>query len=251
MAILPLLLALAAAAQPSWEPCPNGDMELPRAASDVCVGRLADHYAFGFAWPAEAAAIPELDALLRVEAAQREQWMREQSDAAWDERAEAGGEPARFTYEEGWALDLDRPELAAASGSAQAYTGGAHGGIAYHAILLDRRRGARIGLADLFMDPDAGLAEVQSSFCPALRNDVRARRSGEEHPVVECPAASELPVTLIAGHDGRAMAMMALLNPYVVGSWAEGPYDVVFPVTPRLLAALKPQYRDAFALPPE
>ena len=252
MAPLPLILALAAAvAQPAWETCPNGDMELPRAGGDVCIGRLAPNYAFGFGWTAEAAAIPELDALLRAEAAQREQWMREQSEAAWAERLEAGAEPMRFTYEEGWSLDLNRPELAAASGSAQSYTGGAHGGIAYHAILLDRRRGERVALADLFTDAGEGLAAVQASFCPALLRDVRERRSDEEVAEIECPMASEHPITLVAGFDDRAIGMLALLNPYVVGSWAEGPYDVAFPMTPRLMAALKPEYRGAFSLPPE
>jgi hypothetical protein len=228
--------------------CPETEMELPPGS--ICIGRVTDRYIFAFAFPPESARVPGLEAMLRAEAEAREQWMRRESDTAALERAESGAEPMRFTYAEGWTIDLLRPEIAAASGHAQAYTGGAHGGIAFHSILLDPRTGRRLALADLFADPAAGPAAVQASFCPALLAEVRTRRGSDGEPV-ECPAATEHPVTPVAQEDGRASAMMALLDPYVVGSWAEGPYDVTFPVTAQMLAALKPEYREAFALPPD
>lgn len=229
--------------------CPRGDRDLPDGPGSVCIGRLADHYSFAFAWPAEAAAIPALDALLRAEAARQEAWLRGEVEAARPEREEAGGEAPGFSYEEGWTLDADRPELAAASGSATAYTGGAHGGLAYHTILVDRSRGSRIALADLFADRAAGLAALQASFCRALLAEVRDRRG--ETADVECPALAEHPVTLVEGEDGRIGALTALLNPYVIGSWSEGPYEVSFPVTPATMTALKPEYRGAFAARPD
>jgi hypothetical protein len=225
--------------------CPEGDMDLPRGPGDVCIGRDTGQYRFAFAWPVTAARIAPLDAILRDEARRHEDWMRVRSALAWAERAEAGGEEYAFQYEEGWSLDAALPELVAASGAAQAYTGGAHGGMAFYSLLLDRRTGTRLELEDLFTDPEAGLAAVQASLCPALAAEVLRRRGegGAEH---ECPAAAAYPVTLVCGAAPRIDLMVALFNPYVVGSWVEGPYDIAFPVTPRILAALKPEYRTAF-----
>ncbi|HEV2866403.1 MAG TPA: hypothetical protein VGX37_07795 [Allosphingosinicella sp.] len=247
MTPLAALLALAAL---QGAQCPQTEMEVPPGS--VCIGRVTDTYEFTFAWPPEAARVAGLEAILRREAAARERWMRRESRSSARERAQGEAEPMRFSYAEGWSVDLSRLELAAASGSAQAYTGGAHGGVAYYVILMNPRTARRIDLADLFANREGGLAAVQASFCPSLRREVEERRSGEEsQEEVECPPAAEHPVTLVPGEDGRAVAMMALLNPYVVGSWAEGPYEVQFPVTPQLLAALKPEYRSAFALPPD
>nr|MDQ4087787.1 hypothetical protein [Pseudomonadota bacterium] len=223
--------------------------ELLREPWTSCSSRVTDIYSFAVAWTAEAAAIPALEALLHEESERSEQWMRQEAEVATAEREAAGAEPMRFTYRETWTVDAQRPELVAASSSAQAYTGGAHEGIAYRVILLDRRSGRRLALGDLFTDPAAGLAAVQASFCPSLQREVRTRRSAEAH--VQCPAAAEHPVTLIGGGDGRIGAMKALLNPYVVGGWAEGPYEVQFPVTAEMLAALKTEYRAAFAPPAE
>jgi hypothetical protein len=226
--------------------CPLGDMDLPRGPGAVCIGRLTESYAFAVAWPAEAARIPALAALLRQEAERSEQWLRQEAEVATGERSEGRDQPLRFSYAQGWSVDANVPELVAASGSAQSYTGGAHGGLAYDAILLDSRRGERIRLGDLFADRAAGLAAVQASLCPALAAEVERRRGGSQEEY-ECPPAADHPVTLICGAGPRIDLMLALLNPYVIGSWSEGPYDVAFPVTPRMLAALKPEYRPAFA----
>ena len=46
---------------------------------------------------------------------------------------------ARFSYDAEWRMDAVTPELAAASGAIRTFTGGAHGGLDYRAILIDRR----------------------------------------------------------------------------------------------------------------
>ncbi|HWT12007.1 MAG TPA: DUF4163 domain-containing protein [Allosphingosinicella sp.] len=238
-----------AGAAPATDPadarCAEADIELPRGPGSVCAGRLTESYAFAMAWPGEAARIEALDALLRREAERQEQWLRREADEAAAERTADREQPLRFSYEQAWSVDANLPELVAASGSAQSYTGGAHGGIAYDTILLDRRRGERIRLGDLFADRRAGLAAVQASLCPALAAAVFERRGGSEEEY-DCPSAAEQPVTLLCASGPRIDVMLALLNPYVIGGWAEGPYDVAFPVTAQILAALKPEYRSAF-----
>jgi hypothetical protein len=230
---------------PDEEGCGEEGPGQPLGAGAICIERETDSYLFSVAWPAEAEAIPALAAMLRREAAQSEARLGREAQEATSERTEGRDQPMRFSYDQGWSVDANLPELVAVSGAAQDYTGGAHGGIAYYTILLDRRRGERIQLGDLFADRAAGLAAVQESLCRALAAEVGQRRGADDRDYA-CPPAAEHPVSLVCGAGPRIDLMMALLNPYVIGSWAEGPYEFVFPVTPRILAALKPQYRSAF-----
>ncbi len=259
-AVMILLLALAiaqaepaseAASDPSLDPrCPRGDLlsGAPPAPGSVCVGRLTEGYGFASIWPAEAAAVPALDRLLRRDAAGSERWIAAETRRYRREAADSEGEPMRLSYEAGWSVDAIGPTLASIWSARAFYTGGAHGGMEYRVILLDRRRGRQIRLADLFADQSAGLGSVHGSFCTALRAEANDRR-GPGGTVPDCPDAATQPISLVAGPDGTIRSMRALLNPYVVGAWAEGPYEFDFAVTPDLIAALKPEYRSAFAVP--
>lgn len=246
--ILLIALALAQAEAPPDPACPQGDLAVARGPGSVCVGRLTDAYLFSSIWPAEAAAVPALDALLRQDAAESERWIAAQAQRHRREAAEAEAEPVRLSYEAGWTADAIVPAPAALSSARSTYTGGAHGGIAYRVILFDRRRSEPITLGDLFADRNAGMAVVQRAFCDGLRAELRNRR-GDEARDEQCPLAGDQPISLVAGATGRITALRALIPPYVVGSYAEGPYEFDFAVTDDLIAALKPDYRSAFAVP--
>ena len=247
--ILPLLLAATALAQdPPRDPaCPLGDMALARPADSECIARVTPGYTLALVYGGEIGAIPPLEALMREEATRAEAWI---ADIARDwarERAEAGGDVFPLSYEAIWSVEVAPFQLAAASGSIAHYTGGAHGGIEFKAILMDLRQGRRIALTDLFTDPARATAQIQQGFCAALREQMGERR-GTDESQTECPVATEQPISLQLGPGQRFSSFYALLNPYVAGSWAEGPYDFPFPVTAELLALLKPEYRDAFAV---
>ena len=242
-----LLLAAGAAAtaqDPPPDPqCPQADLAFERRPGSTCIGHLEDGYAFSSIWPAEAAAIPALDRLLRRDAAANRRWIAAETRRYRADREPDSGEPLRLYYESGWTLDALTPALAALSSAHGFYTGGAHGGLRYEAILFDRGRNRPIVLADLFADR-GGMAAVQAAFCAALTTEVGARRDGNLEDFT-CPEATDVPITL-AGADGRIASLKALIAPYVVGSWAEGPYEVEFPVTAQMRAALKPAYRESF-----
>lgn len=226
---------LAPAQQISVDPtCPQGDLQTPRPPGSACIGRVRAGYEFAFIYSPEAAAIPALARLLRAEARRSEAWI-----AGVLRDSDPSTMP--YSYEEGWRVDVATPVLVAASANIMYFTGGAHGGIAYRALLLDRRRGRRLVLADIITD----LAAVQDAFCPALRAAVRERLESDSRP--DCPDVATQEVTLSAGPDGRVAALVVLLAPYVVGSWAEGPYEIEVPLTPELLALVRPAYRSAFA----
>lgn len=237
--------------------CPQGDLNTPREPGSVCIGRLTDDYAFSVVIPARAAAVPRLDALLRNKALRAEV----RFEAMIEERR-APEEPAsgRMSYEQGWHVDAWLPELVALSSRAATYLGGAHGGMEYRQLLFDRRRNRQIELRDIFtigaFEHDliggrpVGEGAVQRAFCRALRAEVRERRD-DPAASVDCPEALALPIALICSPGGRIESLRALVAPYVVGPWAEGPYEVDIPVDARMMAAVRRRFRPAFAVPGE
>jgi len=244
------LLALVALSGPLPAQDPPGDVTDPACPADtICIARRDAHYSFSFRYPRAAAQIPALEALLQAEAATGEAWLGAHSQPA--------GEAPPFSYEAGWRIDAQLPELVAASAAIGHHTGGAHGGIEYRAILIDPRRGRRLVLADLFRpgflesrtlgDRIHGVWAVQDAFCRALTAEVRDRRD-DPAAAVACPNIEEQPVTLLCGANGRIDRMRALLNAYVVGSWAEGPYKIEFPIDAMIMDGMKRRYRSAFGL---
>lgn len=253
-----LLLAASAPAQEAADPpldpiCPRQGLNRPMGAEWLCSGELTPDYAFAFVYPAAAQTVPALKQLLRDQA--------ERDRALLVRDVGAVGHPAiPYSYDAEWRMDAVTPELAAASAAISTYAGGAHGGLEYRAILIDRRADRQIRLNELFA-PNLfenslfgrrirGIRAVQASFCRALTAQVRARREAPAADVI-CPDIEEQPVTFVCGPRGRVEAMRALLNPYVAGSWAEGPYEVDFPVDARMIGNMKQRYRNAFGLPGE
>jgi hypothetical protein len=71
------------------------------------------------------------------------------------------------------------------------------------------------------------------------------RNSGDEFDACLDPAS----VTVILGSaNGQGFDRIGfLIDPYAAGPYAEGDYEVTLPVTGKVLAAVKPEFRSAFA----
>jgi hypothetical protein len=256
LAALALAAPLAAgqAADPPPDPyCPAGDRDLPRGPDWLCYGRLNEDYSFAFVYPKAVERVPELDAAVRTEAGAAEEWIAARAAEA---RAQ-GRELPRPSYQAAWQIDAVLPELAAASGAISHHRGGAHGGIEYKTILLDRRRGRAIELEDVF-DPGFfeadllgyrlwGIRAVQAVFCRALTAEARARR-GDPAAAIRCPAVEDQPITFMCGDGGRIDRLRVLLNRYAAGAWAEGPYEIDVPVDAAMMSAIRRRFRPAFGL---
>lgn len=233
--------------------CPRGDRDLPRGPDWLCYGRLKEDYSFAFVYPKAVEREPALDAAVRTEAGAAEAWIAARASEA---RGEGGG-TRRLSYEAAWRIDAILPELAAASGAISHDIGGAHGGIEYRTILIDRERGRPIALQDVFdpgfFEPDLlgyrlwGIRAVQAVFCRTLTQEVRARRD-DPAAKVGCPAVEDQPITFLCGDGGRIDRLRALLGPEVAGSRAEGPYEIDIPVDAAMMSAIRRRFRPAFGL---
>jgi len=247
-------LAARQAAEPPLDPaCPAAGHPLPRGPDWLCLGTLNEDYSFASVYPKSVERVPALDAAVRAEAARGAAWIAAEAQRSRAERRMM----APMRYEARWQVDAILPEVAAASAAIGHHVGGAHGGIEYKTILIDPRRGRRLVLADLFRpgflesrtlgDRIHGVWAVQDAFCRALTAEVRDRRD-DPAAAVACPNVEEQPVTLVCGGNGRIDRMRTLLNPYVIGSWAEGPYEIEFPIDAMIMDGMKRRYRSAFGL---
>lgn len=228
-----------AAGAPPDPSCPVQDPAFVRAPGDRCFGEAGPNHAFAFAYPAAAARIPALDALLRGRKEMAARDFRRLADHA---RAHPG---QRFHEEAVYRADADLPELLALSFETSNYQGGAHGDYGGGTLIWDKAAGRPIAFGALFRDRRAAFAEVARLFCPPF-NEVR-RRSFERGGGRVADRCSEPPYhpALVAGRGGRIASLRLLFVQH--DGYAGGSYRVDIPVTARLIALLKPRFRAAFS----
>jgi hypothetical protein len=209
---------------------------------------------FAYSWPAEVSAIPELAARLTADrdktlAEQKTEWedaVREYADADC-------GACTNRDYAMGWDVVANLPRFLSLSGAWNAYTGGAHGNYAWVALVWDREAERGFDPKEMFTSPAALQGALGDAWCKALKAE-RVEKLGAEYAadddgIFPCPPIADLTV-LVGSSDGKSFNRIGLIAaPYVAGSYAEGAYEVTLPVTPKVLAAVKPGYRAAFALP--
>lgn len=205
---------------------------------------------FAYKWPAQASAIAPLAAYFGYE---RDQALREQK-ADWDAAlAEFAGEDCvackNLSFSKEWKVVADLPRFLSLSAEIYFYTGGAHGNSGFDSLLWDREAGGALDVVSLFTSEAALQDALGAAWCKALKAE-RMKRMGADFTddgFFSCPPIADLTV-LLGSSDKRAFNRIGLIAaPYVAGSYAEGAYEVTLPVTPAVLAAVKPAYKAAFA----
>lgn len=207
---------------------------------------------FAYAWPAEVSAIPELAARLTAD---RDKLLAEQK-ADWEEslREFAGSDCVGCVnrdYAMQWDVVANLPRFLSLSGAWNAYTGGAHGNYAWQALVWDRETKTAFDPKTMFTSPAALQGALGDAWCKALKG-ARAKKGmtpEDEDGIFPCPPIADLTV-LVGSSDRKSFNRIGLIAaPYVAGSYAEGEYEVTLPVTAKVLAAVKPEYKAAFASP--
>ena len=205
---------------------------------------------FAYSWPAEVSAVPELAARFTAE---RDKLLAEQKTEWAEAVKEFAGEDCiactSRSFEKGWEVVADLPHFLSLSASFDLYTGGAHGNGAFDALVWDREAKAAFDPKAMFTSPRALQQALGVAWCKGLKAE-RQKRLGPDYSddgFFQCPPIAELTV-LVGSSDKRAFNRIGLIAaPYVAGSYAEGAYELTFPVTPAVLAAVKPEYKAAFA----
>lgn len=234
---------------PPPEPAPA---PAPPPAQAVKVSEDSDLYQFDYAYPAEAAAIPGLRALLDsglAEARSKIATEAREGHAA----AKRDGFPFNpFFSSHDWKVVTELPGWISLSSLVSEYTGGAHPNSWFDAILWDKSAERRIMAVDMFVSKQALSAAIRPQFCRQIDAQRRTRRGegpppGGEDMFWDC--LDPVDYVLIPGSSDRQHfdRIGILVPPYEAGPYAEGPYEATVAVTPAVMKALKPQYRSAFA----
>ncbi len=218
----------------------------------VKVSEKTDLYSFDFAYPAQAAAIPELKAKFdKVLETNRSKLMAEAREAQADAKEM---DFPYHPYAEGteWLVVADTPRFLSLSAAIYTYTGGAHPNHGSTSLVWDREAGQELKPIEFFVAPDSFMQAVQQRYCAALDKERAKRlgdRAGEGSGIFsECPKVGELTV-LLGSSNGKTFNRIGLIaDPYVAGSYAEGSYDITVPVDAAVLAAVKPEYAAAFSV---
>ncbi len=260
--VLPLLATLAAcqqAAPPAAAPSHTAAAPAPTAPPEpAATARNArestDLYEFDYSYPAAAAAIPALRDWLEADL------MRTRAGLASDAKegrtdSKANGYPFNpYSAGSAWQVVASLPGWLSLSATVSSFSGGAHPNSAFDALLWDKAANVRRAASDLFTSKAALKAAVLKPFCTELTRE-RAKRRGDEalgDPTDEFNQCIDpLDQTVILGSKShKAFDRIGfLIAPYNAGPYAEGSYEVTLPVTPAVLAAVKPDYRAAFLAP--
>lgn len=218
-------------------------------------GETAPTRDFAYRWPAEVTAIAPLAARL---AAEREQLLADQK-SEWRASLEefAGQDCAGCMtrdFQKTWEVVTNLPRFLSLSVDVYEYSGGAHGNYYTDALVWDRQAKAPVMPEDMFRSPAALQDALGAEWCKALKAERIKRLGAETSQMIEddgifpCPPIADLAVLVGSSNKRRFNRIGLIASPYVAGSYAEGPYEVTLPVTPKVLAAVKPEYKAAFAL---
>jgi len=207
-------------------------------------------YDFAYVYPPQVARIAPLKAWVDADKAKLRTKTAAEAAAFRRETRRDGSPFRKYDAAKEWQVVADTPRFLSLSMSVYAYTGGAHGSTGSGGLLWDRRAGRRIDPKAVFVSVPALQAAVTKPWCAWLQRE-RVRRLGsassEDDIFGKCPGVKELTV-LLGSSNGKAFDRIGLIaDQYVAGSYAEGPYEATLPVTPAVLRAVKPEYRDAFS----
>lgn len=238
--------SMEASAQPPAPTAPPA--QIPVTAREV--HEKNDLYEFDYSYPATAGTIPDLKALLdgELEKARREL----KAEATEGQKlAQEGGYPFNpYSHSVEWKVVTDLPAWLSMSTLVGFYSGGAHPNYVYDTILWDRIAGKRRAPIDLFTSKAALTDSIRTPFCKELDRQRARKREGQNMGDIaefsECIDPAEQTV-ILGSSNGKAFDRIGILiSPYAAGPYAEGDYEVTVPVTPKVLAAVRPEYRAAF-----
>lgn len=216
------------------------------------VEQESDLASFDYAYPAAAGRIPALKAMLDGDLAEQQATITQQAREGRKDAKESGFPFNPYGHSTDWSVVTELPGWLSLAAQRWEFTGGAHGNPWSETLLWDKAANVKRMPVELFRSKAALTAAIQQPFCAALDKE-RAKRRGEPvrrgsgDPFDECIDPVESTVILGSSDHQHFNRIGVLVDPYEAGPYAEGNYEVTLPVTPAVVAAVKPEYRGVFA----
>jgi hypothetical protein len=190
---------------------------------------------FSYSYPTQVNAYPALHGWFEGEKARLRSAATAEAAAAKRDAAKDGSDYLPYETSRTWKVVTDTPAFLSLS----------------QALVWDKRAGVRRPTLGFFTSAAALKAAVTPAFCQQLNAERRRKREGDMGDDAEFNACIDpTKEVLILGSSTRAKFNRVgfLIAPYEAGPYAEGDYEVTLPVTPAILAAVRPEYRGYFAL---
>lgn len=206
---------------------------------------------FSYEWPAAVSAIAGLTQQLTAErdkalAEQKAEWTASLKDAPADCVS------CRIRdYDKEWEVVADLPQWLSLSAEFSTYTGGAHGMHGKQSLVWDKQAGRSMDGVALFTSPVALETALGTNLCNALNAERTKRRGAPVGEAIndifsDCPGIDEATIMVGSASGEHFDRLTVYFGPYVAGPYAEGDYELDFPVTASVIDAVKPQYAAAF-----
>lgn len=258
---LALVLALAAckkdtpAPQPGESPSTAATEAAATPSSAVAVARKVEEetelYDFDYGYPAAAAAIPGLRDWLEKDLVEQRAQVAAEAKEGRDDAKANGYEFNKHSSGGDWKVVTELPGWLSLSEELYSFSGGAHPNHGYAALLWDKQANVARQAADLFQSKAALAKVIRKDFCAQIDRE-RVKRRGEPlepgGPFTDCIDPTDSAVILGSTNRQTFDRIGVLVGPYEAGPYAEGDFEVTLPVTPALIAALKPEYRQFFSV---
>lgn len=153
----------------------------------------------------------------------------------------------RYDSQREWVLAAATPRLISLRGMWFDYTGGAHPNHGSRGLLWDARTNTEIKPAALFR-ADADMKTLDKAICEAVAAAKSHREgAGPLDDLFGCPKWTDTALVLAPSTEpGKIGGLTVLIDPYVVGPYAEGDYELTIPL-PAFKALLSPTYAELFA----
>lgn len=240
-----------AVASPAAATIPAG----PASARPVSAREVSEDnelYVFDYAYPAAAAAIPSLKALLDADLDKEKGELVAEARAARAE-AEKQGFPYRiFSRGHDWQVVTETPGWLSLSSIVSTYTGGAHPNYWFDTILWDKQANQRREPKDLFVSKEALAKVIQPEFCRQIDRQRAEKRGepvkrGDDELFAKCLNPVDY-IIILGSSNGKAFDRIGVLvPPYEAGPYVEGDYEATIPVNAAILATIRPKFRSSFA----
>ena len=242
-----------ATATPAPTPTPTASASAAASSNGArSVAEQTDLFLFEYSYPAEAGRIVELASLLDIQLEQRREELAAEAVAAQREARADGFPYNKHSYPAEWKVVTDLPEWLSLSADVATFSGGAHGNYTVESLVWDKEGERSIEPIELFASPAALEQAFGDRFCEGLDREREKRRGAPleddaENSFTDCPKIGELEILVGSSNRRTFNRLTVYAGPYVAGPYVEGAYEVNLNVDGAILAAVKPEYREAFS----
>ena len=218
-------------------------------AGGVKIVRRSEALEFTYSWPAQAARVPAIDRMMRNSA--QEAYGRALRSGLENQQVYQVQQRAsiRDRYSMQWTVSGQSARLLSLQKQLATFTGGAHSNTSFGALLWDRRMNREQRVPELFIHASDFAKLARTAYCELLDAERFKRRGGEKlgGEFDQCPRFDDLAIAPVdRDSNGRFDGFDFVASPYIAGPYAEGEYEILLPVTAKMVSSLKPGYRTSF-----